>query len=225
MDKHNDVLVGAPYENDGIGCIYLFNSDGKLLKKTPSQRIEGTKINNNIRSFGISFSRTVDIDKNGYPDIAVGAYLSDRAVILQSRPVIKPHKSLVVTPKILQSFLDPIWQTNGDIIVNVTLYMFFSGGNYDLVMNTNLKVDIGEPARRKRVYLENNQKEYTSSEKIKTSFYGKVYQIYVKNKINSLKPIKFVLDYHLQNNGYGTWCNLCPLLKNGSLNATVSIFL
>lgn len=62
-----DVLVGAPYENDGIGCIYLFNSKGSILMKKPSQKIEGTLIKSNIRSFGISFSRTVDIDQNGYP--------------------------------------------------------------------------------------------------------------------------------------------------------------
>jgi hypothetical protein len=55
-----DVAIGAPWENDGTGVVYIYRGNGFGLEKQYSQRIiaEGAK------SFGISLSKGYDVDKN-----------------------------------------------------------------------------------------------------------------------------------------------------------------
>lgn len=41
-----------------------------------------------ISTFGFSLSGGLDLDKNGYPDLLVGAYGSNKALYFRSRPII-----------------------------------------------------------------------------------------------------------------------------------------
>lgn len=84
-DNYGDLAIGAPYENNrGTVYIYRGTKDGLQL----SQKISASEISPHLQGFGISISEARDIDKNGYPDIAVGAYLSDSVVLLRSRPIV-----------------------------------------------------------------------------------------------------------------------------------------
>ncbi|GAB6030530.1 hypothetical protein CHUAL_007394 [Chamberlinius hualienensis] len=86
-DGFEDLAVGAPYENRGVIYIYLGSAEG--IKKEPSQIILSENIPGlPIQTFGYSLSGGMDIDHNGYPDLLVGAYESDRVVLIRSRPVI-----------------------------------------------------------------------------------------------------------------------------------------
>ncbi|XP_015609620.1 integrin alpha-PS5 [Cephus cinctus] len=86
-DGYGDVAIAAPYE-DGYGAVYIHNGDKDGLSKKHSQRISGAQFAGGLRGFGISISEPRDIDNNGYSDVAIGAYLSNRAVLLRSRPVV-----------------------------------------------------------------------------------------------------------------------------------------
>lgn len=77
-------MIGAPYEGDS-GAIYLYNSNKNGVLKC-SQKILGSEFSENIRGFGISISKPLDI--NNDLDIAVGAYLSEQVVLLPSIPVV-----------------------------------------------------------------------------------------------------------------------------------------
>ncbi|GAB1597826.1 integrin alpha-4-like, partial [Argonauta hians] len=222
LDSNNytDILVGAPYENGGSGCIYIFNSFKGKLETIPSQKIEGIKLISNMKSFGMSFSRFMDVDGNGFPDVVVGAYLSDKVILMKTRPVITVSTHLQAQPRTLPSFLEPVWQRNEDIIVNITIYLYFAT-RHQLVVQMNLKTDVEQPASRKRVYFENNENEITENQIVKGYFYSKTYGVKIKNKINMLDPIKFSFEYSLPNNGYNPWCTLCPLLKSGNLSTKV----
>lgn len=70
------VAVGALYEK-GIGAIYIFNGNSNGLLRHYSQRIIGKQFAKNIREFRISISEPCDINGDKYPDIAIGAYLSE----------------------------------------------------------------------------------------------------------------------------------------------------
>lgn len=82
-----DLAIGAPYENDDKGVVYIYRSRGHGLQSmvTLSQIIQAPP---GFLTWGWSFAPyAMDIDNNGVPDLAVGAYLSGHVAILRSRPV------------------------------------------------------------------------------------------------------------------------------------------
>lgn len=80
-DGYNDVAIGAPYHNkDGAVFIYLGTPKGLVYSQTLAR--EG------IKTMGYALSGGIDMDENGYPDLAVGAYDSDKVILFQTRPII-----------------------------------------------------------------------------------------------------------------------------------------
>ena len=51
--------------------------------------IFSTDLEQPLQTFGFSVAGGQDLDRNTYPDLVVGAYESDAAVFLRSRPVIR----------------------------------------------------------------------------------------------------------------------------------------
>ena len=101
---NTDLAVGAPFE--GKGVVYIFRGSKDSLLEKYTQRIEASQIDPSMKhpSFGYSITtRSVDIDKNGYPDFAVGSYHNDKAFLLRTRPVVK----MLVQMQANVSVLDP----------------------------------------------------------------------------------------------------------------------
>ena len=61
-----DIAVGAPFEEEGRGSVYIYNGYKLGLWSRATQRITAAEIDRGIRTFGISFSRPYDVDQNGY---------------------------------------------------------------------------------------------------------------------------------------------------------------
>uniref|UniRef100_A0A8C2I7Y6 Integrin, alpha 6b n=1 Tax=Cyprinus carpio TaxID=7962 RepID=A0A8C2I7Y6_CYPCA len=72
MDGYHDVAVGAPYDSNGAGNVYIFHGSPQGLKKT---QVLGGK-DHNVKLFGYSLAGNMDLDRNYYPDLAIGS-LSD----------------------------------------------------------------------------------------------------------------------------------------------------
>lgn len=62
------MAVGAPYENDGSGCVYIYRGTGVGLL-TFSQKLIGKSFVPTIKGFGISISKPTDVDANSYNGI------------------------------------------------------------------------------------------------------------------------------------------------------------
>lgn len=87
-DKYEDLAVGAPYDPQG-GSVYIYLGSSAGLRTNPSQIIEASSFAGNLQTFGYSLSGGLDMDQNGYPDLAVGSYADDRVVIIRARPIIE----------------------------------------------------------------------------------------------------------------------------------------
>ncbi|KAF5292281.1 hypothetical protein FQA39_LY03315 [Lamprigera yunnana] len=100
-DGYADVAIGAPYEDENSGVLYIHRGTPYGLSSEPSQRIVGKEFVPTIKGFGISISKPTDIDLNNYHDLAIGAYLSGHTVLLRSKPVVTLQQSIVsLTPQL-----------------------------------------------------------------------------------------------------------------------------
>ncbi|CAD5215518.1 unnamed protein product [Bursaphelenchus okinawaensis] len=90
---YDDFAVGAPFADHGHGAVYIFHGqEYDNFDKEPSQVILGSEVESltrkKLKTFGSSVSGKVDLDGNGFPDIAVGAFASDTSFVFKSRPVV-----------------------------------------------------------------------------------------------------------------------------------------
>ncbi|CAG5051377.1 unnamed protein product [Parnassius apollo] len=78
-DQKDDVAIGAPYEDDGKGAVYIYTSNNILNNKNVmySQRIQPEA----FRTFGLSMTALRDYDHNGCNEIAIGAPDSNAVAI------------------------------------------------------------------------------------------------------------------------------------------------
>ncbi|KAI5624905.1 integrin alpha-6 isoform X2, partial [Silurus asotus] len=95
QDGYNDFAVGAPYDNDGDGAVYVYLGKTGHFSQQENQVLQGKP--HQIKLFGYSLAANMDIDGNGYPDLAVGS-LSDTVLVYRSKPVISIEKSLTLAP-------------------------------------------------------------------------------------------------------------------------------
>uniref|UniRef100_A0A8C2VZ93 Integrin alpha-V n=1 Tax=Chinchilla lanigera TaxID=34839 RepID=A0A8C2VZ93_CHILA len=103
QDGFNDVAIAAPYGGEDMqGLVYIFNGRASGLSPAPSQALAGQWAAQSMPpSFGYALKGATDIDRNGYPDLIVGAFGVDRAVLYRARPVITVNAGLEVSPSIL----------------------------------------------------------------------------------------------------------------------------
>jgi len=84
-DNISDIAVGAPLSEDGkdngSGCVYLLNLNNNLtISNSQTYSKSSTSLTNalnDLDQFGNALCSLGDLDKNGYPDLAVGSYQSD----------------------------------------------------------------------------------------------------------------------------------------------------
>ena len=96
-DTYADIFVGAPYYDDGEGAVFLYLGGKDGLQSKYSQLIKPSTLNvlDNIRTFGWSLSPGKDMDGNGYPDIAIGAYESGHVAFIRSKSIIDVVPDLI----------------------------------------------------------------------------------------------------------------------------------
>ncbi|KAI2799334.1 Itga9p [Blomia tropicalis] len=97
-DGFNDVVIGAPYEDNGHGAIYIYRGIENGISSNWSQRISASEWpTRQLFGFGFSFSSQVDIDRNGFNDLLIGSYLSNNAILLRSRPILSMQVYMKLT--------------------------------------------------------------------------------------------------------------------------------
>uniref|UniRef100_A0A8C4NJA4 Integrin, alpha 8 n=1 Tax=Eptatretus burgeri TaxID=7764 RepID=A0A8C4NJA4_EPTBU len=99
QDGYNDVAIGMPFGGDNMGLVFIYNGLETGLKTDPSQTLRGQWANRAPpQGFGFALRGGTDLDSNGYPDLLVGAFGVDKAVLYRARPVVSVNSQLNISP-------------------------------------------------------------------------------------------------------------------------------
>ncbi|KAI4497467.1 hypothetical protein M0802_007478 [Mischocyttarus mexicanus] len=191
-DGYNDIIIGAPYEENS-GAIYLYNSDKDGNLKC-SQKILGSELLPNVRGFGISISKPVDINDDKYLDIAVGAYLSEQVFLLTSIPVVSVEINLVFPNKSL---------SRDSKFFSIEICTIYKGEYAPIQLNITHYLEI-DPLYGRAVYLINEKNYFTyilpSTLKISKNRCDML-KIHLKSNIqNLIDPITLSVVVDISNN-------------------------
>uniref|UniRef100_A0A8C9VL98 Integrin, alpha 9 n=1 Tax=Scleropages formosus TaxID=113540 RepID=A0A8C9VL98_SCLFO len=201
-DGYQDVAIGAPKEDDYAGAVYIYHGDVDGVIGIYSTKLSGRRIHPSLRMFGQSISGGVDMDRNGYPDVTVGAFMSDNVVMLWSRPVITVDVSIFLPPSI--SITAPECSDSSQHLncLNVTLCLRFHGkqvpGQIELLYNLTADVEKRSKSQQTRVLFALNGDLMGTVSGVVHLLSGKeACQTYVKEVKDVFSPIVFEAAYGL----------------------------
>uniref|UniRef100_A0A8C2H780 Integrin, alpha 11a n=1 Tax=Cyprinus carpio TaxID=7962 RepID=A0A8C2H780_CYPCA len=72
-DSFNDVVIGAPLEDDNKGAIYIYHSQHNRILRKYKQRIGAVQLAPGLQYFGRSIHGKMDMNGDGLVDLAVGS--------------------------------------------------------------------------------------------------------------------------------------------------------
>ena len=170
-DGYNDLAVGAPYESDGSGTVYIFHGSNTNthLRNRLGQILKGSSYIPPIRSFGFSFiSGGSDFDGNGYGDLTVGAYESDKVVHLSARPVVRVKSELTFNPNYITLEKKECKATIGGSSVPVSCSkmrycMIYDGKGATTSININVTItlDVKQQKAQRLFFIKTNEHTMT----------------------------------------------------------------
>ncbi|XP_019378406.1 PREDICTED: integrin alpha-4, partial [Gavialis gangeticus] len=202
-DGFEDVAIGAPLEDNQEGAIYIYNGRKDGITASFSQRIQGHRISNTLSMFGHSISSGIDADNNGYQDVAVGAFLSDSAVLLRTKPVVIVEASLKHPDSVNQTNLECVENGQPAVCMNLTVCFTYKGREVPgyIVLFYNLSVDVTRKAdTQARFYFSNGTSATTSgsAEVYSNNVTCKLHPAFMRKDVRDiLTPIHVEAAYHL----------------------------
>ncbi|XP_040835955.1 integrin alpha-5 isoform X1 [Ochotona curzoniae] len=100
QDGYNDVAIGAPFGGEARqGIVYVFPGGPEGLGTKPSQVLQPLWAAGHTPDFfGSALRGGRDLDGNGYPDLIVGSFGVDKAVVYRGRPIVSASASLTIFP-------------------------------------------------------------------------------------------------------------------------------
>ena len=209
-DGFQDLAVGAPYDGpDGHGAVYIYMGGRKNgLSDEYDQVIYAEQVRGEgeyLRSFGFALSGGLDQDGNQYPDLLVGDYKADRAVLLKTRPVVNVTTSIQFQPENFnlddKTCLLP--NTNQTVpCITVQYCTKYNGINVDnrLGFVYDIKLDTENKGAPRLFFLsnENKNEDRNTSTLSKDTVQCKSFKAYLTKQIrDKLTPLKIDVDYNL----------------------------
>lgn len=170
-DGFNDLAIGAPYENEGSGTVYIYHGSSSGLRDRPAQIISGKSFTPPLTTFGFAIT-AFDFDSNGYNDVFVGAYNSSAVVYLPARPIVTIESDIQFVSDMIQIQKKNCFHTDResktDIRVacsNIEFCISYSGqGIPEMKMNVSLTLDINTEKINRRVKFEQNEDDELNQE-------------------------------------------------------------
>ncbi|KAF3828490.1 hypothetical protein GH733_001903, partial [Mirounga leonina] len=72
LDGFDDIVIGAPLEDDHGGAVYIYHGSGKTIRKEYAQRIPSGGDGKTLKFFGQSIHGEMDLNGDGLTDVTIG---------------------------------------------------------------------------------------------------------------------------------------------------------
>ncbi|XP_064455460.1 integrin alpha-4-like [Ornithodoros turicata] len=227
MDGIDDIAVGAPYEDD-VGAVYIYHGASFQGSRTAfAQRISAsdiaTKTGSPIKGLGISIAPGYDADANHYNDVLIGAYQSDSAVLLRTRPLIRTRASVEPDITMISPEIGSCEVAEGQTLscFNLKLCLGYAGrfAKNELDFETELTIDAkrmtdGRPVRGFMHDGPNQVSKYKSSLTARAGHNTCVSRrVYLHATfLDPVIPFEVRFSHNLKETGNSRWCSNCPIL-------------
>ncbi|TDH02169.1 hypothetical protein EPR50_G00170330 [Perca flavescens] len=96
LDGFNDVAIGAPFENDHRGAVYIYHGNKTSLKEKFVQHIPAGGDSEKVKFFGQSIHGVMDLNGDGITDVTVGGL--GGASLFWSRDVAELRADMTFEP-------------------------------------------------------------------------------------------------------------------------------
>ncbi|CAM9411225.1 unnamed protein product [Bubo scandiacus] len=213
QDSYNDLVVGAPLEDEHQGAIYIFLGFEETILKKYKQRIAAVDLAPGLRYFGCSIHGQLDLNEDGLIDLAVGSL--GNAVLLWSRSVVQINASIRFEPSKINIFTKDCKRNGKDAtcmsaficFTAVFLSAHFQTANVALRYNAT----IDERRYTPRAHLDESGERHTQKGLVLLA--GQEHcdrlQFHVLDTADYVKPVTFSIDYELEHPENG------PMLDDG----------
>ncbi|XP_024148289.1 integrin alpha-5 isoform X2 [Oryzias melastigma] len=235
QDGFNDVAISCPFGGeDQKGLVYIFNGVSDGLRAEPSQVIEGQWAAGAVPpSFGFSLRGAKDLDMNGYPDLIVGAFGVNKAVLYRARPIVNTTASLTVYPTMINPEEKNCMVSSGNSsipvsCVNLSYCISADGKHLPESLDFNVEVQLDslkhkqKGAVKRALFLDSQQPLLQRSVRVRRGErlcdHTKIYLRNEKDFRDKLSSIFMALNFTLDPTAANKVHGLQPILNYQSAN-------
>ncbi|NXH70459.1 ITA11 protein, partial [Hydrobates tethys] len=213
QDSYNDLVVGAPLEDEHQGAIYIFLGFEETVLKKYKQRIAAADLVPGLMYFGCSIHGQLDLNEDGLIDLAVGSL--GNAVLLWSRSVVQINASICFEPSKINIFTKDC-KRNGKDATCMSAFVCFTAvflsahfQTASVALRYNATID--ERRYTPRAHLDESGERHTQKGLVLLA--GQEHcdrlQFHVLDTADYVKPVTFSIDYELEHPENG------PMLDDG----------
>ncbi|NXR03931.1 ITA11 protein, partial [Sagittarius serpentarius] len=213
QDSYNDLVVGAPLEDEHQGAIYVFLGFEETVLKKYKQRIAAADLAPGLMYFGCSIHGQLDLNEDGLVDLAVGSL--GNAVLLWSRSVVQINASIRFEPSKINIFTKDC-KRNGKDATCMSAFVCFTAvflsahfQTASVALRYNATID--ERRYTPRAHLDESGERHTQKGLVLLA--GQEHcdklQFHVLDTADYVKPVTFSVDYELEHPENG------PMLDDG----------
>uniref|UniRef100_A0A8D3CPW9 Integrin subunit alpha 4 n=1 Tax=Scophthalmus maximus TaxID=52904 RepID=A0A8D3CPW9_SCOMX len=220
-DGLSDLLVGAPLTTGAVreeGRVHVYINQGQAKLLEAEFQLTGSDAY--AARFGETIADLGDLDDDGYHDVAVGAFLSDAAVVLRTRPVIKVKASLALPEQIDQRVALCSEHKTPTVCLNVTVcFSVWSRqfrGAIDLQYNLTSDL-LHKPSFPHRFYFHGNGSSNSTRGQVRAR-HGQLacttHVAYQRKDVRDIfTPVQFEVSYSLRESNHRASSKTFPPLK------------
>uniref|UniRef100_A0A671N8B8 Integrin alpha-5-like n=1 Tax=Sinocyclocheilus anshuiensis TaxID=1608454 RepID=A0A671N8B8_9TELE len=229
QDGYNDVAISCPFGGENKqGLVLIYNGHAGGLREKPSQVIAGQWASATPSalpaSFGYALRGGKDLDNNGYPDLIVGAFGADTAVLYRSRPIVNTSATLTVYPTMINPEEKVCTISRGnETLVNLSFCLSANGKHLPNHLEFNVEVQLDrlkqpqKGAVRRALFLDTQlpalQRTLTVPNGARVCSDTKIFLRDEKDFRDKLSPIFVALNFSLNPQAAADRYDLRPILN------------